>query len=230
MLQQRANKARLVFLVSGGGGTLKFMYQMSRMYTLPYEIVGVIADRECAAAKYSREREIQTYIIQYDKSNVEVLRETLQSIDSDIVVTTIHKIIDSETLQITKAVFINLHYSLLPAFSGLIGMKTVDKAKTQNVQFIGSTVHYVSEIVDMGTVITQSCLHPIWTDDLDIIKDTVFKSACINLLTAVLLQAGHNRKSDRHLLEININNYNVTFTQMISDDIKIDDTIWENIK
>ena len=55
----------------------------------------------------------------------------LNKLNPDVIITNIHKIIDSDTLNMFPSKFINLHYSLLPSFAGYIGMETVEKAKEQ---------------------------------------------------------------------------------------------------
>lgn len=49
----------IVFLVSGGGGNLRFAYHAFRRLNLPVEISGVISDRECPAVDFARVNNIR---------------------------------------------------------------------------------------------------------------------------------------------------------------------------
>ena len=44
----------IVFLVSGSGGTLKFLYFAIKALNLNYKILGVIADRECQSLEFAK--------------------------------------------------------------------------------------------------------------------------------------------------------------------------------
>ena len=78
---------------------------------------------------------------------------------------------------------INLHYSLLPAFGGLIGLDPIKKAYESGCKFIGPTCHYVDEGVDTGKIIAQA----IFTTEIvyeDAVK-TMFQTGCLTLLNAI---------------------------------------------
>ena len=85
------------------------------------------------------------------------------------------------------ACFLNLHYSLLPAFGGVIGFKTLEMAKEANTQIVGVTCHYVSEKVDAGKVISQAAIPVDWDAPFDIIGNRIFRIACECFLNGLLL-------------------------------------------
>lgn len=177
---------KITFLVSGNGGTLKFLYYAIELLKLPFEINMVISDRKCGAIEFAEKNNIISKTINYSKIDDLELIEEFEKIETDIIITNIHKILTPEVLRSTNADFINLHYSLLPAFGGLIGMKTVDKAKMQNCQFIGATCHEVTEELDGGKILCQG-LYPVnWNEDITKIYDKVFKIACISFLNALM--------------------------------------------
>ncbi len=163
---------RIVFLVSGSGGTLRFLYYAIDVLQLNYQIVGVIADRNCHSLRFAENKDVYSKKIKYSKDNFEELREELLFLQPDIVITNIHKIIDEETLTLWNDKFINIHYSLLPSFGGLIGMDTISKAKEQNVRFIGSTCHKVNKDVDSGEILQQGCFSVDWYNE-EFVIDTV---------------------------------------------------------
>ncbi len=149
---------KICFLASGNGGHFKFLYLLKNMGIINNIKLFVIADRECGSIKFAKNNNIYCKIINYSKkNNIELLRR-LNEINPNVIITNWHKIIDEQTVKLYKGKMINLHYSLLPAFSGLIGIKPIKKAFEQNSQYIGATCHYVDEGVDTGKIISQYCL------------------------------------------------------------------------
>lgn len=180
----------IVFLVSGGGANLKFVQYAIKSLNLNCRISGVIADRDILFQDFLKEEDIEFVKVKYNKEHILELQSELRKFKPDIIVTNIHKIIDSATLMEFDGKFINIHYSLLPAFSGLIGMKTLEEAKLQNVQFVGGTCHDVVEIVDAGKILYQGCFAVSdWhSEKFELIVDTVFKLSCLILLSGIILK------------------------------------------
>lgn len=178
----------IVFLVSGGGANLKFVQYAIKSLSLNCRISSVIADRDILFQDFLKEEDIEFVKLNYSKKHTLELKSELRRFKPDLIVTNIHKIIDSETLIEFDGKFINLHYSLLPAFSGLIGMKTLEEAKLQNVQFVGGTCHDVVEMVDAGKILYQGAFAVGDWDSVsfDLIVDTVFKLSCLLLLAGIL--------------------------------------------
>lgn len=176
---------RIVFLVSGGGGNLRFIHQAIVQGQLPdAELVGVVADRECEALAYCDVHRIPVYPIHYTRAEPHALRAALRELRPDVIVTNIHKILDADTVGAFSGRMINLHYSLLPSFGGVIGAEPVRLALEQGCKIVGTTVHYVSEAVDAGEIISQSAI-PVHTHNLEHLMSDVFRSGCVNLLSAI---------------------------------------------
>ena len=183
---------KLGFLASGNGGTLKFLHLVQKMNDYNYSILFVIADRDCGAIQYAINNDIPSHVVKYDKTNRQNLFNILSQYNEiDIVITNIHKILDNKILTQFNSRLINLHYSLLPSYGGLIGMKTVDKGRTDNTMFIGSTCHEVSEILDGGKIICQACFPVDWKLPDEEIKNLVFQSANLCLLNSILIRVGN---------------------------------------
>lgn len=201
---------RIVFLVSGGGSNLKFIHFALKALNINASIVGVIADREILFADYLKTEQITFKKVKYSRNNNHEMLFELKKLEPDCIVTNIHKVLDINLLTEFKDKFINLHYSILPAFSGLIGMKTIEEARRQNVRFVGGTCHEVNENVDAGEVLFQSCFSiDDWNNNYQKIIDTVFKSSCLLLLSGILI------KLDIKLGEFskgNINGYDVKYS------------------
>ena len=150
----------IVFLVSGNGGTLKFIYEAIKVFRLNIKIKAVISDRDCGAINFSIKNNIPTHKIAVEKNNQSKLKHLIELISPDLVITNIHKILIPDVININNIKYVNLHYSLLPSFSGIIGMKTIDEAQKKNSMFIGATVHYVNDKVDDGHILGQ-CTTPV---------------------------------------------------------------------
>lgn len=177
----------IVFLVSGGGGSLRYIFRSLELCTNSIDIVAVIGDRESEAITFAREQKINSYVIKYKRDEPAELNSLLSSIQPDIVITNIHKILNISTLEASKSQFINLHYSLLPSFKGLIGMSTVDQARILNSRFIGVTSHMVTEELDCGLILNQAAFIPQWTSQkIELIYDTIFQAGCLVLLSSIL--------------------------------------------
>lgn len=218
---------KIVFLVSGGGGTLKFVYNAIKKLELPIKIAGIVADRQVSVEKFADDNNIFFKQIGYSQSKPLELQEVLKELKPDLIITNIHKIIDYRTLNLFPSRFINLHYSLLPSFAGYIGMDTIKKAEEQNVGFIGGTCHEVSEVVDAGRIIHQGCFSVDWKNDLSVV-DTVFKSSSILILGGICTKLGLSINSTENLI---INNKEVIFSPAIPlSNLEFSDNFWDLLK
>ncbi|MEN9522851.1 MAG: hypothetical protein RL065_1228 [Bacteroidota bacterium] len=179
-----------MFLVSGNGGNLQFVFLAIKKFNLPFEIQAVVADRNCNALIFAKKNNIPSYLISYSINHEIELKSLIQFHKPNLVITTFHKIIDEEILNhFSNTVFINLHYSLLPDFKKTIGMKAIEMAKAMNRKTIGATVHVVEKEVDEGKIIAQGKFEVDEWDNqnVDELKDIVFKMGCILLLNAILI-------------------------------------------
>lgn len=178
---------KIVFLASGNGGTMKFLHQASIELQLDFSICGVISDRYCGSVTYSKDNSIPTYVFDnWRNQEVEII-STIRELNPDVVITNIFKILSPSLFMCCNAKFINLHYSLLPAFGGVIGFRTLTLAKEANARIIGATCHYVNEIVDAGKIISQAAIPVNWEDDFDKIGNSIFRIACEIFLNALLV-------------------------------------------
>jgi phosphoribosylglycinamide formyltransferase-1 len=185
----------LVFLVSGSGGNLRFIYSALENNVISGIKLSVIADRDCGALEFAREKKIDNYLISYSRYNSFDLNFLLDKINPDLIITNWNKIIDKITVLNFFGKFINLHYSLLPAFSGLIGVEPIKRAYENGCKFIGPTCHLVDEGVDTGRIVSQA----IFTTDraFDEAVSLMFKKGCLVLLVGIEEVLGQNLVMDR---------------------------------
>ncbi|MBQ9417288.1 MAG: hypothetical protein IJU19_01775 [Bacteroidales bacterium] len=178
---------RILVLASGGGGTYKFLHKAIRLLGLPYTIVAAVCDRECGAAEYARKEDIPLHLFPDWRSQEADIISTLRQIAPDIILSTVHRILTPNVLSATPATYVNIHFSLLPSFAGLIGMDRIFAlARQQNVRVIGATAHYITEELDGGPIIAQGALCVDWTDDIATIKNALFRVSCLTILNALL--------------------------------------------
>ena len=214
---------KILFLASGNGGTMKFVHHAIKELNLEAEIVGVISDRKCGSIIYAQNNGIhaQTFTPWRDRTN-EII-EAIKSINPDFVITNIFKILPKEIFNCCKAQFINLHYSLLPAFGGVIGFKTLEMAKEANSRIIGATCHFVTEEVDGGRIISQAAIPVDWNESFDLIGDRVFRIACEVFLNGLLI-------SD-NIIVGESNNSKVLYSPRLRYDNSVfTETFWTKIK
>ena len=199
---------RIAFLSSGGGSSAKFLHKIITNKTLlpstnEWEI-SILADRECGALEWAKQEKINNRLIKVDTGNEweDLYHNELQS--TEVIITTIFKIIPKEILDNRNNKFINLHYSILPAFSGYIGEKTILKSIEYGSKFFGATAHYVSEHLDLGKPITQAVFAPSKYKERFIIENS-FKCGCMCLINALLINSKPS-KNQYHSKEIVLNN------------------------
>ena len=204
-------KNKILFLVSGNGGTMQFIHHAIQQMNLNLAIVGVVADRDCGALTFAIENKIQYQKIVYNKNNRADLAKAIAQFQPNIIITTFHKIIDNATLQQFEHIkFLNVHYSLLPNFAGIIGFDTLIKAKELNLKKVGTTIHFVTEKVDAGEIIAQSAIEiESWNDVIELeLKDALFKSSCVILIDSLINFSDAERKNN-HQAIFNQNKFSI---------------------
>mgnify|MGYP001166949099 CR=1 FL=1 len=188
------NKKKIVFLVSGNGGNFHFIYEaIKRKYLKDHEIINVVADRHCGAIDIARKKNIAYKIIDFRDQDQINLHKHLIKLEPDLIITSIHKIINTKIIKTFEKKLINLHYSLLPSFGGLIGMTPVQHALKEGCSKLGVTTHYAEKEVDMGEHIAQisfsSSRYTFFSDEL---ANLIFRCGCLCLLAAINKQQCFN--------------------------------------
>lgn len=212
----------LVFLVSGNGGNFKFFYFALKKNIISGLKLVVVADRECGAIEFARMNGVQNSLIVYSKSDSHILNIVLDEINPDIIVTNWNKIIDKDTILRHFGKFINLHYSLLPAFAGLIGIEPLKRAYAQNCKFIGPTCHLVDEGVDTGRILSQAVFTTERTFEEAV--PAMFKKGCLVLLNGIQQILGGS------LVVTQFANLDCTYSPKLGfDDSLFDEDFWREM-
>tara|TARA_B110001454_G_C12589324_1_gene379481 strand:- start:166 stop:786 length:621 start_codon:yes stop_codon:yes gene_type:complete len=162
------NIFKLAVLVSGRGSNLQAIIDSIDREELDAHLSIVIGNtKDTMALKRAEKHGIKTIFIdpstylnskEYDKALVLKLKEF--SIDL-ICLAGYMRILGEEVIQTFEKKIINMHPSLLPAFSGLNAQK---QAINYGVKFSGCTVHFVDSGVDSGPIILQTVV-PVYDND-----------------------------------------------------------------
>ena len=224
---------RIVFLCSGGGGNLRFVFEAIRLGVLKDAgLCGVVSDRECPASLFAVERKIPMFQCDFSGPGQSEVLSTLSALDPDIVVTNVHKILTSELVARYSGRLVNLHYSLLPAFGGVIGVKPVSQALTYGARLVGTTVHLVDSGVDTGAPVVQAAIPVMKGEALPALMDVVFRAGCMSLLTAIQLIRKDGAVSAEGLAELAaVSGRSVLFNPPVpAHPLLQSETFWSSLK
>ena len=149
---------RLVILISGRGSNMQALVRAS----LPATVSAVISnDPRAAGLEFARERGLQTAVVDHrDYADRDAFDRALAAqIDlhaPDLVVLAgFMRILGTWFVLRYAGRLINIHPSLLPAFTGI---HTHRRALAEGVKLHGCTVHFVTTELDHGPIIAQAAV------------------------------------------------------------------------
>ena len=124
-----------------------------------YRVGLVVADKDCPALERAVRAGVPTATVPLggdrDAWNVQ-LRDAVAAAEPDIVVSAgFMRILGRAFLERFEGRLINTHPALLPSFPGA---HAVRDALAYGVKVTGTTVHYIDEGVDTGTIIAQKAV------------------------------------------------------------------------
>lgn len=227
-----ARMKKIVFLCSGGGGNLRFIYNAISMdWIREAEISAVFTDRACLANDFAESIGVVNKCVDFSVAGQKFLSEELQLISPDLVITNVHKILTEQFVEQFRGKLINLHYSLLPAFGGLVGANAVKAAINHGAKFTGATAHFVDEQVDHGKPIVQVAI-PIVSEaeNFDDLMNVVFRCGCFALMGAIN-SCLEETCSQNKIVNVAIMKRTCVFSgALISEtDVLKDDAYWHHI-
>jgi len=155
---------RIVVMISGRGSNMRALFEAN----LPADIVAVISNNEQAAGLgFAQQRGVETHVVDHrnfaDRATFDqALADRVDSFTPDIIVLAGFMRILTETfVSRFDGRILNIHPSLLPAFTGL---DTHQRALDEGVRLHGCTVHFVTAALDHGPIIAQAAV-PVLPDD-----------------------------------------------------------------
>ena len=158
----------IVILISGRGSNMQAIVDAQ---IAGAHICAVIANRaDAAGLAWAAQRGIATAVLDhklYDGRDAfdQALVSLIDSYAPDLVVLAgFMRILTVDFVNHYAGRLINIHPSLLPAFTGL---RTHERALAEGVKITGCTVHFVTAELDHGPIILQAALAVLDDDSVD---------------------------------------------------------------
>lgn len=178
---------RIAVLCSGGGTNLQALIDAWHENRLGGgEIALVVSSSETAyALERAGKNGIDARVLtksrypapdKYDEALAGILKE--YNIDM-VILAGYLRVIGPRVLSAYPKRIINVHPSLIPAFSGpgFYGLRVHEAALKLGVKVTGATVHYVSDVVDGGEILMQKAVEVKDGDTPEILQKRVMEQA-----------------------------------------------------
>jgi phosphoribosylglycinamide formyltransferase 1 len=172
-------KLRIGVLVSGVGSNLSAIIDAIDQEVIKVEIRIVISNKKGAQAlERAKKRGLKSIHLdpyQYPNSadyEKEIVRLFRESKVEWIVLAGYLKIVSAELLSAFSNRILNIHPSLLPAFTGLHAQQ---QALDYGVKVTGCTVHLVDSGIDTGPIIAQAAVPVFDNDTVETLSERILK-------------------------------------------------------
>ena len=160
---------RIVILLSGRGSNMQAIVERCAAEGWPARVVGVVSNRaDAAGLTWAAERGIATAVVDHKAFS------TREAFDAELarvidlwgpdllVLAGFMRILGAGFVRHYEGRMINVHPSLLPAFTGL---HTHRRAIEAGCKLAGATVHFVTPELDHGPIIAQATVPVLPGDD-----------------------------------------------------------------
>ena len=161
-MQPASEICRFVVLISGQGTNLREIVRSCREHNVPAEFVRVISNQaDAPGLQWARERGIETAVLShrdfasreaFDAALAELIQESRPEY---VILAGFMRILTEGFVRQFESRMVNIHPSLLPAFTGL---HSHARAIESGVGWHGCTVHFVTAELDHGPIIAQAAL------------------------------------------------------------------------
>lgn len=170
----------IVILISGRGSNMQAIVEAHEAGQLAGgQIAAVVSNRpQAAGLAWAAARGIATAVVDHttfaDRETFDTaLADTLNRFNPDLVVLAgFMRILTAGFTQRFAGRMMNIHPSLLPAFTGL---HTHERAIAAGCKLAGATVHFVTAELDHGPIIAQGCVPILTGDTADTVAARVLK-------------------------------------------------------
>lgn len=197
---------RIAVLVSGGGTNLQALIDAQKTGALTSgHIELVVSDRKNAYA-LTRAEQAGIQAIELNRKELgttfeEKLSELLTRKSIDLIVLAgFLTILSAGFVEKWPRRIINVHPSLIPAFSGdgFYGLKVHEAALQRGVKLTGATVHFVNAITDGGEIIQQKAVRVKKNDTPESLQKRVMQEAEWRILPRAVEQISRtiNKKKE----------------------------------
>jgi phosphoribosylglycinamide formyltransferase-1 len=151
---------RIVILISGRGSNMEAIVQRCASEGWPAQVVAVLSNRpDAAGLQFAAARGVATEVVDHKafatrEAFDNELARTIDSFRPDLVLQAgFMRILGAAFVQRYAGRLLNIHPSLLPAFTGL---HTHRRALAAGCKAVGATVHFVTPELDSGPIVMQS--------------------------------------------------------------------------
>ena len=204
-----AKPLKLGILVSGRGTNLQAIIDAIYKGELDAQVKLVVCnhagvqavDRATAAGIPVEVHELKDYASRVAKQRA--IADRLEAADVDLVVCAgWDRVLNPGFVSRFAGRVMNVHPSLLPAFGG--GLHAIEEAWRYGVKVTGCTVHFVTEEVDSGPVISQAAVDVEQNDTIETLAEKIHTQEHRVLLEAIRLYSEgkiriNGRKVEREL-------------------------------
>ncbi|NVJ60939.1 MAG: phosphoribosylglycinamide formyltransferase [Gammaproteobacteria bacterium] len=170
-----SNACRVVVLISGNGSNLQAI--IDRQAELSIEIVGVISNRpDVYGLERAQQANINTKVLDHTTFESRELfdnelSELIESYQPELVVLAGYmRIMTQELVKHFEGKMLNIHPSILPKYPGLnTHRRAIEAGDSEH----GSSVHFVTEVLDGGPIIAQAKLNITENDTEQSLADRI---------------------------------------------------------
>jgi phosphoribosylglycinamide formyltransferase-1 len=181
---------RVGVLVSGRGSNLAALLRAFPRSQKAAQIACVVANRpDCAGLRYAQAANVPTHTFPRDgfanrEEQQHAIASTLSEAGVELVVLAgFDQILTDALLRPFAGRIINVHPSLLPAFSGTLHAQA--EALAYGVKLSGCTVHYVNKEIDQGPIIAQAAVPVLESDTSQSLAERILQQEHYLLPTVV---------------------------------------------
>ncbi|MGC8121511.1 phosphoribosylglycinamide formyltransferase [Marinobacter sp. VGCF2001] len=160
MMADPAPVPKILVLASGSGTNLQALIEASRERNFPGEIIAVGCNKPGAfALERATQANLATFVIDHtqygsrEEFDAALMAEILRHNPDLVVLAGFMRILTSDFVRAFRGKMLNIHPSLLPAYTGLNTHQRVLEAGDQTH---GVSIHFVTEELDGGPVIAQA--------------------------------------------------------------------------
>ena len=157
-----ASMKKIVVLVSGRGSNMQALARACEAERWPARIEAVLADRpDAPACETARSLGLRVEVIEArsfdDRADFDrALAQRLDALEPDLIALAgFMRILPNELVVGHAGRMLNIHPSLLPAFTGL---RTHQRALDSGARIHGATAHYVVPELDAGPIVIQAAV------------------------------------------------------------------------
>ena len=167
---------KIAVFISGGGTDLQSL--IDNVHEKSGVISRVVSSRgDAYGLERAKRKGIETMVLPKGDYDSALLEELKKREVEWIVLAGFLKILTPAFIRHFPRHIVNIHPSLIPAFSGpgFYGMRVHEAVYRAGVKWSGATVHFVSEVVDGGAILLQEVVPVLEADGPEEIAGKVLK-------------------------------------------------------